>query len=59
MNSDDGDINQYDYSKHKMIIFEEFIYSENNEQRIRDTTKIRGEYYELKVIIGKCKRDEE
>ena len=42
-----------------MIIFEEFIYSENNEQRIRDTTKIRGEDYELKVIIGKCKRDEE
>ena len=59
MNSDNGDINRYDGSKHKVTIREESIYSENDEQEIRNTMKIRGLDCELKVIIGKCKRDEE
>ena len=42
-----------------MIIFEEFIYNENNKQGIRDAMKVRGKEYELKLIVDKCKRDEE
>ena len=59
MNSTDVDINRYDVSKNKVVIFEDITNDEINEHGIRNTMKIRGQDYELKVIIGKCKRDEE
>ena len=52
IHSDYGDFNRCDCTKPKMIIFEEFIYHENNEQRIKDTIKISDQECELKVIVG-------
>ena len=55
----DDDINRYDVSKNKVVIFDNINNDEINDCGILNTMKIRGQDYELKVIIGKRRSDEE